>query len=486
MGASVSKNATKIVLNAVAKVSSEIIQTAGLSVDQNELVYVRDVKGDVKIEGNVFSQRASLNMNALFEALSTNESQQKLAVELSQSAKALTSGLNIGQYASAENDVDTMVSAAVDIISKIQESCTATTTQKQSIIVEHVRGDVTIRNNLFSQVSDIFAKCIESSVNKSTTFQSVAEKLQQQSDATSKGLSEWGIVAIIALIIGVPAIGTVVVGKEFMKNIFPLMILAGTVMTIVYYVMQTQTMKIKMYSQMIENTSNCAAQPTSQTASENYNTADDAAKYCNQQSSCMAFDWKKSNVDREGGRTNLSRPQSKFYTSVTSGCRDQIKVDNMNLLRNPFMRHGNDAPQIEPGDKKGDVYIDKTNTDWYQLNETWEKKGTIISDRTTIRSVNVMNAVPNEDTPGALDKAIIYYSSGDPGSFYVYRWEASTGWSRSPRVRGPDFYAYETPNSANASGVKETERKTWLLYGGIALAVFGLLGTVTSRNKKEV
>lgn len=484
MGASVSKNATKIVLNAVAKISSEIIQTSIVTSDNSQIISISDTKGDVIISGNTFIQMATINTKALFEALAQNDAQQKLAVELAQSAKSLTSGLNIGQFSSAENDIDTFVSTSIDIISKIGQTCNASSNQYQKIQVQTTQGDVKIVNNVFSQISVILSECVESSVNKSSTFQSVVEKFQQDASATSQGLSEWGIIAIIALIIGVPSIGTIVFGKELMKNIFPMMILAGIIMTIIYYVMKTQTMKIKAYSNLIENTPACEAQSSTQT-STSYATVDAAAKYCNSDANCVAFDWKGSSIDNKGTYTKINTPQSKFYTSVDDDCRNSITTDNM-TNRTPILTSGKEIPNVVTTSVEGDIYIDATTSDWYQLlPEGWIKKATIILDSNLLTDVVVMQTPPSPTMAGTLKKIIIVYLPSVPHTFYIYDWTASDKWALKSQVKGPGLYTRVIANTVNASGVKEYERKTWLLYSGIAVGVLGLLGTIMNRSKNS-
>ena len=61
MGASVSKNVTKILINAVATISSKIVQDTNISYDSSQIIYVKDTKGDVIIRGNTMIQHAYIN-----------------------------------------------------------------------------------------------------------------------------------------------------------------------------------------------------------------------------------------------------------------------------------------------------------------------------------------------------------------------------------------------------------------------------------------
>ena len=106
MGASVSKNIANVVTRSVAKVSSNIIQNSKLSTDNTQIISVKDVHGDVHISGNRFTQVATINMEQLMDALSTEGAQQSIMQELAQEAKSVTSGLNLGQFSDAQNTLD--------------------------------------------------------------------------------------------------------------------------------------------------------------------------------------------------------------------------------------------------------------------------------------------------------------------------------------------------------------------------------------------
>ena len=119
MGASVSSNVVNMVTKTVATVSSDIIQKTQLSTDSAQIISVSDIDGDVTIKDNVFYQTANLNMQALMNALTSESAQQNIIVQLSQEAKSLISGLNIGQFSDASNTMNVLIEATINIISVI-------------------------------------------------------------------------------------------------------------------------------------------------------------------------------------------------------------------------------------------------------------------------------------------------------------------------------------------------------------------------------
>lgn len=479
MGGSVSHNATKVVVNAVAKISSKIMQDTQITSDSSQIIYVRDTKGDVVIRGNKMIQRAYVNMEALFNAMSSSSAQQSLSLDIAQSAKALTSGLNLGQFSSASNDLDLFISTSIDIATTISQTCSEAVKQTQEIIVEHTIGSVIIENNLFDQAANLFSSCIESSVSNSTAMQSIILKLQQDSSATSSGLSAWALVGLIAAIFGIPTAGAIFLGKDILKFIFPLITIAGIIMVIVYYAKKKQTIPVKAYSKFIENTSECLPDPVHPPVLHNYESVAAAGDYCMKSSDCAAFDWKGLDISNTGSFTLVKPPETKFYKSVESNCRSLIEDDNVDMLRIPVVYFGDgNPPNSLPNLIKGDIWINTTTSMWYQLTTTWIPNDTLL--KTTFKKLTVQSQAPVGGQQGGIDgEYVIVYSPSDPSTFGIYKYNGDSKWTAQPDARGPGMFSY-SPEITNASGVKETTGQTWLLYGGGAFTVVGILGTVVS------
>jgi Lipid membrane protein of large eukaryotic DNA viruses len=479
MGGSVSYNATNIVVNAVAKISSKIMQDTKISYDSSQVIYVRDTKGDVVIRGNKMIQKAYVNMQALFNAMSSASAQQDLALEIAQSAKSLTSGLNLGQFSDAENDLNLFINVSIEITTRISQTCSEEISQNQEIIIEHTIGSVTIENNLFEQAADMFSTCIQTSISNSSAIQSIILKLQQDSSATSQGLSEWALIGLIAVVLGVPTAGAVFVGKDILKFLFPLMIIAGIVMVIVYYTTKKQTIPVKAYSTFIEKTSGCLPDPVHPTVLHEYESVNAAGDYCMKSSDCAAFDWKGLDISSTGSFTFVKPPETKFYKSVDSNCRSLIQDDNVDMVRTPVVYFGpGNPPDTLPNLIKGDVWLNTTTSIWYQLTTTWIPNDTLIP--TSFSKITVQSQAPVGGQQSGVDNEyVIVYAPSDPSSFGIYKYDGDKKWKAQPDARGPGLFSF-SPEVTNASGVKETSGQIWLLYGGGSIAVIGLLGTIVS------
>lgn len=469
-----SKNVTKILINAVATISSKIVQDTNISYDSSQIIYVKDTKGDVIIRGNTMIQHAYINMQALFNAMSSESAQQNLALEIAQSAKSLTSGINIGQYSEAINDLDVFIQTSIQLTSVISQQCSVLAAQEQEIIIEHTIGSVTIENNVFEQVANIFSNCIQTSINNSEALQSIILKLSQDASATSKGVSEWFIIGILAVVLGVPAIGTVILGKDILKFIFPVMIIVGIIMIFVYYYTKKSDVELKAYSKFIENTNACLSEPAHPKPFNSYASPESAADYCLKSNTCSGFDWKGLDISSSGSYSLVKPPQTKFYKSVSNNCRTSIQEDNSILLRSPVVYFGNgDPPNTIPNLIKGDVWINTLNSIWYQLKNNWEQKTPIIS--TSFSSLLIQTQPPLDSQKGNNNDKVVVYNTNNPNNFDIYTYK--TKWISDGKVNGPGYYT-NSPPVVNSSGIKENSGSTWVLYGGISLIIIGVLGTI--------
>lgn len=476
MGGSVSKNATDVVIKAVVKISSKIVQDTKISYDSSQVIYIKDIAGDVIIRGNKMIQHATVNMQALFNALSSETAQQNLALELAQSAKALTAGLNLGQFSYAENDMNIFIQTSIELATEISQSCAEMAKQEQKIVIEHVKGSVVIENNVFEQMANLMETCLQTSISNSNALQSIILKLTQDSSATSQGLSEWALVAVLAILVGAPTIAVTVIGKDVLNYLFPIMMVAGVVMVIIYYATKKQSMPVKAYSSFIDKTPSCLADPSHPPPKLTYTTAEAAGNFCQQDPTCAAFDWKGIDITNTGSYTPVNPPETRIYKSVSSDCRTKIGEDNVNMLRAPVVFFGASTPPSSiQGLLKGDVWIDTRTSAWHQLITAWASKGTIIPDHFTKLTIQKTDPTTQSGIDGEY---VISYTEDDPEYFNIYA-QQNGRWNYKAAVRGPGMFA-AAPPITNASGVKEDTGKLWLLYGGIGAAILGLGGTIVT------
>lgn len=498
MGASVSKNVSNAVTRAIARVSSNIIQNTQLSQDMAQVVSVRDVHGDVHISGNTFTQLANVNMHTLLDALTTEEAQQSIIQELAQEAKSVTSGLNLGQFSDAQNTMNLFMEATINLLTTIGQTCKAFNRQHQTIVVKRVSGNVYIQDNMFQQIYDILQNCSEQAVSNNRLFQDLSSNLSQTASAKSEGVSGWVIVALLAVFIGVPVIGGVVAGRAILKFIFPIILVAGIILLVLYYVKGKQVMKEVGFSSFVKNTPLCAA-TGERIPPRTYANAVDASNACKSEDTCKAFDWQGIEITQNGTYTVLDAPVTRFYSGVTDECRTAIKPDNVKLLRYPMFFQGDLDPNTNPSlatAVKGDVYLNTTNGVWSQMVIQWQPRGAITTrsfnriawgyiNPSIPRANNTSYNLPMLDSPVA-DDVYVYANQYNPSYLYIFRYDTSNGWVQEQKIRGPGLVP-DTPAVINASGFKEIERTGWMLYAGVAAVIIGAIGsgiTLYSENKE--
>lgn len=489
MGASVSKNVADAVTRAVAKVSSNIIQNTQLSQDMAQVVSVRNVHGDVHISGNTFTQRATVNMHALLDALSTEEAQQSIMQELAQEAKSVTSGLNLGQFSDAQNTMNLLMEATINLLTTISQTCKAFSRQHQTIVVNRVSGNVYIQNNVFQQVYDILQNCTEQAASNNRLLQDLSSKLSQTASAKSEGLSGWVLVALLAVFIGMPVVGGVIAGKAILKFIFPIILVIGIILLVLYYVRSKQVMKEVGFSTFINNTPVCAA--TGERVAQHASTVD-ASNACKADETCQAFDWQGIEIAQNGTYTTLQDPVTRFYSGVSDKCKMSIKPDNVSILRYPTFFQNDLDPNTDPSlavpgaVKKGDVYLNTTNGVWSQKVIQWQPRGAVTThsfnriawgyiNPTAPRAGDSPYNVAMLDAPAA-DDVYVYANQHNPVYMYIFRYDAANGWVQEQKIKGPGLVP-DTPAVINSSGFKEVERTSWMLYAGIAGVTIGAIGS---------
>lgn len=471
MGASTSKNLSSSITKAIAKVSSDIIQKTKLSQDQAQIISVKNIHKDVHISGNRYTQKATINMKSLLDALSKEESQQKILMELAQQAKSITSGLNLAQYADSQNIMNTLIEATVNLLTTISQTCKSFSKQRQEIDIDRIHGNVYMTGNVFNQVYDILQNCSEKAVADSELIQNLTTKLSQSSSATSEGLSGWVLVALLALIMGLPILGTIIGGTVILKFIFPVIFFIGIVLLILYYmnVGSKEVMKLNGFSSLIKNTPMClAVSDISNTAQPK--TSIEASNECLKDSNCKAFDWQGSKIDKHGVSTEIYATTN-FYESISNQCMKNIPLDNASLLRPPILFEGSVEPSEIPTSKEGDIYLNTSNGTWYQKKSEWELMGVLTHNFNKILWGHVQ---PKDGDPQHVDNDVYVYSDlRNPVYFYIYKFK-NKKWQRDNKIKGPGLVP--SISSINTSGFKKLERPNWMFYGGISCVVIGTIG----------
>ena len=486
MGASVSKNVTKMVTNVVSTISNTTIQSTELTTDSQQIISVSDVGGDVWISGNVFYQFASVNMKALMNALSTESAQQQMVINISQQAKSLVSGLNLGQFSYASNDLDVLIQATINLVSTITQNCAARSEQNQSIVVRRVSGSVHVTNNVEQQMATIIGECVQDAVTNSQAVQDIQVQLSQSASATSKGLDPMVLAIMLAILIGFPTVGATVVGYSAVKFIFPIFIIVGVIFIILYYTWRTTEPRLTGFSSLISNTDVCV--PVMSSTVIDAKTPAAASQACQADKQCVAFDWKGGDVDADGNYTTINPPQTTYYSQVTNECMKGLQQDKVNTIRIPKLLTGPDSPtgKASTGVLEGDIYINTKTSMWSQFTKDHWIDQKLIFDKDITKDHPIINLFLGDDSP---KNDTSKYKDGDfyiqvnskyPDSFTRFTFVSLAGQWIGPigaPVPGPGPVAF-TPQTTNTSGFKTEQGSLWMLYVGITGVIVGLLGTV--------
>lgn len=479
MGSSFSQNVIDSVTKAISTLSTTIIQDTRLTEDSTQLISVTDIDGDVYITGNQFKQTATINMQALMSSLQTAEAQQSLIQELTQDAKSIISGLNIGQFADATNTLNTLVDAELSIIVQIGQTCAVGANQYQQITVERVKGNVYIQNNVFDQMSNIVQKCVQNVVANNKSIQDAINKAAQSASSSAKGISEWAAVLIIAIVFGLPVVGGIAGGIYALKYIFPVFIIVGAVFLAVYYWKSTTVIQLTGYSTLINKNPVCMFKPSDQAPQSSCITQNDASNICLSNKDCKAFDWVAGEVQPDGSLKPYSDPQTFFYSDVSSKCQSSIKPDSVNILYTPQMFQGQGTPtsvQIQ-NPNNGDVFLDTLTTDWYQLDAgVWKLKNTFTH---SFNKASWGTLPPDLIQTTSVNDVYIYTNAHNPSMFTLYRANTQSNWEVEQQIPGPGLIPNATALPyTNTSGFKVIERNPLWLYGGIGFLAVGIIGTV--------
>ena len=481
MGAAVSTNIIDITAKAMAKVSTNIIQKTQLTTDTNQIISVSDVDGDVYIIGNTFYQRASINVQALMNAISSQDAQQEMLLNLVQEAKSMISGLNLVQIADASNTMRVLMQVCINMTTNIIQTCAQTLKENQEIIVKRVKGNVYVQNNVFDQMANLIYKCAQNAASYEKAIQDLEAKLDQKAEAKAEGLSPWVLAALLLIVLGVPVGGAAFAGTKALKYIFPIIAITGVVLLIIYAVWSKDGMKHYAYSTFISNQPLCravqAGPPTT-----NYKNVVEASDACLSSKSCAAFDFQSLNPS---DLTPLNPPMTTFYTTVDPGCAKTIGKDNVPVVNSPRIYTGpNDPAQLAQvaSFNPGDAYINFATGDMFKYESgKWVFVGNVMKgirfDHLYV--VDMIPVKPPQDV--SLENYTIYYNKNAPQTLRLYKYDPSDrSWLDTGKlVPGPGFVS-NPPAATNVSGFKTLDRRDELLYIGIVGLIIGLVGTIAA------
>lgn len=498
MGGSQSKNVAKITLKAISKVATNIIQNQKISVDTGQMISVSGGKGDVVISGNHMNQQVQVDMDQLLKAMVTQEAQQNLASEVAQQAKSLMSGINLFQFTDATNILDSYMEASIDINTTVSQTCLAEIGQKQVINVDNRDGNITITDNTFEQVTNIFSKCVEDIISNNKTIQDIQQKIDQTAVAESKGFSIWALVAM-ALIALLFLLAPLIFGTGSMiyiltKFLFPLLMFAGITLIALYFTMFKDDMKGYGFSKLLATEKQCGAVKSVIQPENIYENGGEASQGCLKNKDCKAVDWKGININEDGSGILLKNPETTFYSDLAHNPCDNIvnHTDNLNIFRMPIVILDDNKP--DPNKIINDIWINSKNSKWYRWNHD---SSTYIEGNTQSPLIKDYDSSKNSLFWGSVDNIIakkkddyLINFEDDKPYFNIYKSidSGTSGkfiWSPQEKINIPGYTPYIPTDGNNMSRINSTSFKIKekrfdkiILWIGCGLTGFGIFGTI--------
>lgn len=479
MGVSLSKNIATAATEAIAKVSNNIVQNVKLSTDQTQIISVSDVDGDVVISGNTFTQKAAVNIKSLMNTLIQEDIQQALAAEMAQACKSIVSGLNLFQVADAQNQINLLVKASIELINTVSQTCMSSIEQTQVITITRVKGSVYIQGNLSQQFADILGSCVQDAVSKNSILQNLQARIDQSAASTAIGLDIWQLVVLVLIVMGIPVVAVIGGVAVAGRYLFPLSVAAGIGCLVAWRSWTEETIYSHAFSPLIKYTETCV--PQSKGSSVAFASASAAAQACKSDATCKAFDWQGAIIGADGSSSAI-QPQTTFYSDVGSICESSVKSspDRSSLLRMPKMAKGRGPP----GRFDADVYLDVETTNYYFLDlesRQWQKQGSFAHSGARSQ-IDWGTSAPAPTSQGVVGSLFVVYSATNPIYFHVYV-KNPDGWKLTALpFPGPGLIANASSN-INVSGFTTIQRKQWLVNIGIAFLTIGVLGSAKAFKK---
>jgi hypothetical protein len=493
MGAAVSTNIAKTSADVITKVTNNVVENLITNLTSQEIIQIENVTGNVDIENINQTASATVNMTALYDALANTDVKENLSLEMAQAAKALVKDINFGNISDATNDVEAVISSTIDIASNLQQLCNANINETQTIQVNKVNGNVVVNGINQSTVSAAVSSCALKAISNSTAVNELQAKISQKSEATTAGVSIWGIVAMIGIILvgallvfGGPVIAPLLVAGKKPIIFGVIFCVISLIFFLIWGLWTKRDVATTLWAIPIDQECIAAVKGEKFYVS----SAQEAASKCIENKNADAFDFvaqiknNDSNSDELSklgksidGWTILDKPYVQLYTQYDKPCK--LKNDDSQILtkRKVFVDQTS-APRKDFD--VGDVWIDASSAKIQIFKEIggarlWSSPTQIFPSLNSIGEVNIegmhlMNPLNNfANTKLSSDPSLITF-------------EVQIG-NEIKKVAGPG-YVVNSNVKPNASGFIVKIRKRWALYVAIGFLIAGILIVLFLRPKK--
>ena len=537
MGGSASKNVSTMTVNAFSKQSVKNINSTDSSAQQNMGIFVDHTGGDVDIGNITNKQRTNVSAKGMLQSFSSQSAQQDMTQKLQQTAKSMTSGINLGNFSSAGNEMNTYMNASVDLSSDIENSCAASSDQTLSVNVSDTKGNVKIHDISNDQASKVFGQCIGKYVTNQSSIQKLKQAASQTATATTKGFSLFSLIFLLILVfILIPMF---FVGSMIKLIIMVLLVIGciagiviGTRMIIQYRTGKEETMVSYGFSKLITpDNGQVRCNAVKLNSSTAYKSPHEAETACKANKDAVAYDWHGLKLADDGSWTKMKTPVTTFYKSIDNTiCKhmtDDSEKDNMKLVRMPKMKtlkSTDTKPVISANGeyRQGDCCIETDTATLFKAFDnsngtfSWEQKKMFVTKRKSNDKksddyktmINGFDSSKNtftyldysvddpKDSDGKDGDVEVKFAGKDKPYLNMYKKEKGTWKPSSLTVPG---YAPNVPADSNgitmfnASGYKRISNKyskghqttgIALLSGSIIIGLIGGLVMYAGRGKK--
>jgi len=494
MGGAPSKNSVSIINEAIANVSTNILQEVDITSTVQQIIEAPKTGGDTTIENVTNDIRLNVNVAALSTALATSDSKQQIAAEIEQLAKSSMSGLNLFQFGESSNEIELVLKEMVNVGTNITQKCKTSVNTIQVISSGITEGNATIKNSGNKMLGELYTNCVQNAVSNSSILQSFDQRIRQSAVTDIKGLT---LDFLIVLIVGIIAIIGLFIGGTFATVKSPtialviggVLIITGIVFIYLYSrknaaMAAANQMSSKLFSVLFSNSSACTGIEILSTV-DTIASAIDAENACALNADCKAYDFEAYLVDTETNEAAmLPKPKTTLYGLPSPGCYKSVAEappDTVVLFEFPGWNNGRGAPSTS---LPGTVYVN-TDTSQYWVRSApktaWKSQNDVfLVARDT--PISMSSVSPDLANP-AKDKPFVLYDETKLDKVDVYAYDATLKkwvFSKSNPITGVTMIP-SVPPVINASGVKDDKsaevkkRYTYYLIIGIVSILLGLI-----------
>ena len=203
MGASVSTNSTDMTNEIVSNIATNISNNSNQYVAAEQNCSVTLGK-DAVISGNLnVDQQIALSGDSIFNTITSQDSQIKMAQEAQQKAKAEISGLNFGNVAVANNTANLTNRSIVNMTTNISSSCSSSLKGKQICGLDmsqggRIDGDANLSQNISSKL-----KCATTNRSSQKSSQDLSQTVKQKAISKVTGINPAALLIALAILIAV-------------------------------------------------------------------------------------------------------------------------------------------------------------------------------------------------------------------------------------------------------------------------------------------